>query len=107
MYLGDELLVAVDYNKFNWIIVEEILNNEDVDYTVIWQSKYNSYVSYDYAPFCQEGFMLNYYIKGKPEYLEYLQYVIQKALDETDNNKEFLNKCYSIQNVYDNLGKVC
>ena len=80
MYLGDELLVAVDYNKFNWIIVEEILNNEDVDYTVIWQSKYNSYVSYDYAPFCQEGFMLNYYIKGKPEYLEYLQHIIQKKI---------------------------
>lgn len=103
MWLSDELLVAVDYTKNKHIIVEEILSLENVDYTIIYQSKYNSYVSYDYKPFCCEGFMLNYYIKGKPEYLVYLQHLIKSALTRTDDQKEFLKNCFNKSCYVDEL----
>lgn len=103
IWLSDELLVAVDWSSGRFVIVEEILNLENVDYTVIYQSKYNSYVSYDYQPFCVEGFIANYYIKGKPADLEYLQHIIQKTLKETNKAKEKLNNCFNKSCYVDEL----
>lgn len=64
----------------SWVLgnrVERLLDEFDyIDCNRYWQSKYNAYVSYDYEPFCVEGFNLgfNIYFKenAKAQYFLYL-----------------------------------
>lgn len=58
-----------------------------------WKSKYNSYVVYDYEPFCTEGFEINLTISAKEStYLSFIKYLY----DEKVSTIEYLNTCYSI-----------
>ena len=71
-------------------IVEE--NNATVEKKE-WKSKYNSYVIYDYEPFCSEGFEINYIISSCDySYLSFIKYLYEEKL----NTINFLNKCISI-----------
>ena len=73
----------------NWLedIVEE--NNCRVDKKE-WKSKYNSYVVYDYEPFCSDGFEINMQISSHiPAYLDFIKYLY----DEKMNTLEFLQNC--------------
>ena len=45
-----------------------------------WKSKYNSYVVYDYEPFCSDGFEIYLTITGEPNYLKFLKYLIEDRL---------------------------
>ena len=53
----------VDQNMLAWLedIIEE--NNSRIERKE-WKSKYNSYVVYDYEPFCTEGFEINLVISS-------------------------------------------
>ena len=58
-----------------------------------WKSKYNSYVVYDYEPFCTEGFEINLIISAKDaSYLNFIKYLY----DEKINTIEYLNNCITI-----------
>lgn len=57
-----------------------------------WKSKYNSYVVYDYEPFCTDGFEINLVITSHdPAYLNFIKYLY----DEKINMIEYLNSCIS------------
>lgn len=92
---SEQLLVAVESSKQR--IIEEILNGE-VGVTIRlleWQSKYNSYVVYDYEPFGADGFIVNFYITGEEAKLKFLQAMIKKTLTE----RALLEKCLKQQSA--------
>ena len=56
-----------------------------------WKSKYNSYVIYDYEPFCTDGFEINMLITSfDSAYLTFINYLYNEKL----NTIEYLNNCY-------------
>ncbi len=56
-----------------------------------WKSKYNSYVIYDYEPFCTDGFEINMLITSfDSAYLTFINYLYNEKL----NTIEYLNSCY-------------
>ena len=58
-----------------------------------WKSKYNSYVVYDYEPFCTEGFEINLVISSREcSYLNFIKYLY----DEKVSTIEYLNNCITI-----------
>ena len=55
-----------------------------------WKSKYNSYVIYDYEPFCTDGFEINMLITSfDSAYLTFINYLYNEKL----NTIEYLNSC--------------
>lgn len=58
-----------------------------------WKSKYNSYVVYDYEPFCTDGFEINLVITSNDSsFLNFIKYLY----DEKVSTIEYLNSCYTI-----------
>ena len=46
-----------------------------------WKSKYNSYVVYDYEPFCSEGFEINILLSAFDiSYLNFIKYLYNEKL---------------------------
>ena len=46
-----------------------------------WRSKYNSYVVYDYEPFCSDGFEISITISSvSTNYLKFIQYLYENKL---------------------------
>ena len=81
----------VNKNIISWLenIVEE--NNSRIEKKE-WQSKYNSYVVYDYEPFCAEGFEINIIITSyDAAYLNFIKYLYEEKI----NTIEYLNSCIS------------
>ena len=57
-----------------------------------WKSKYNSYVVYDYEPFCTDGFEINMTITSFDQsYLNFIKYLY----DEKVSTIDYLNNCMS------------
>ena len=82
-------LKNVDKDIVIWLenIIDE--NNGRVERKE-WKSKYNSYVVYDYEPFCTDGFEINFVISAYDDsYLKFIKYLY----DEKINTIEFLNNC--------------
>ena len=79
----------VDKNIIEWLenIIEE--NNSRIERKE-WKSKYNSYVVYDYEPFCTDGFEINLVITSYDiSYLNFIKYLY----DEKISTIEYLNNC--------------
>jgi len=58
-----------------------------------WKSKYNSYVVYDYEPFCSEGFEINMLLSSfDVSYLNFIKYLYKEKI----NTIEYLNSCIKI-----------
>jgi hypothetical protein len=82
----------IDPNLLSWLedIIEE--NNSRIERKE-WKSKYNSYVVYDYEPFCTEGFEINLVISSREiSYLNFIKYLY----DEKVSTIEYLNDCIMI-----------
>ena len=70
-------------------VIKPLLNEFDkIDFKTFYQSKYNSYVKYDYEPFCVEGFNIEFEIADKlgdgvfaSNRLRFIEYVIVKRLE--------------------------
>ncbi len=61
-----------------------------------WKSKYNSYVVYDYEPFCSEGFEINMLLSSIDiSYLNFIKYLYTEKL----NTIEYLNNCVKISAI--------
>lgn len=55
-----------------------------------WKSKYNSYVIYDYEPFCSDGFEINMTISSHNiNYLYFLRFLYENKINVID----YLNSC--------------
>ena len=58
-----------------------------------WRSKYNSYVVYDYEPFCSDGFEINLSISSiSDNYLQFIKFLYDNKL----NTIEHLKNCLSV-----------
>ena len=82
----------VDQNILPWLedIIEE--NNCKLERKE-WKSKYNSYVVYDYEPFCTEGFEINLVLSScDVSFLNFVKYLY----DEKVSTIEYLNSCIMI-----------
>ena len=61
-----------------------------------WKSKYNSYVVYDYEPFCSEGFEINLLLSSfDMSYLNFIKYLYNEKISTID----YLNSCIKISVV--------
>ena len=102
MFIGNS---CNDCNRFNRMEMKNVDQNilpwlEDIieeNYGKIerkeWKSKYNSYVVYDYEPFCTEGFEINLVISSKDDsHLNFIKYLY----DEKVSTIEYLNNCIVI-----------
>lgn len=82
-------LKNVNKEIVDWVenIVEE--NNSRIEKKE-WKSKYNSYVVYDYEPFCTDGFEINLTITSYDEaYLYFIKYLYEEKISTID----YLNAC--------------
>ena len=82
----------IDKNVIDWLedIIDE--NNCKIERKE-WKSKYNSYVIYDYEPFCTDGFEINLVISAKePAYLNFIKYLYNEKISTI----EYLNNCITI-----------
>ncbi len=85
----------VDKNIVDWVedIAEE--NNCRVERKE-WKSKYNSYVVYDYEPFCSEGFEINILLSSIDiSYLNFIKYLYKEKLSTI----EYLDNCAKVTAV--------
>ena len=85
----------VDRDLADWIedIAEE--NNCRVERKE-WKSKYNSYVVYDYEPFCSEGFEINILLSSIDiSYLNFIKYLYKEKI----NTVQYLENCIKIPSV--------
>lgn len=72
-----------------WLETTALENNCLVDKKE-WKSKYNSYVIYDYEPFCSDGFEINVTISSYDvNYLYFLKFLYDNKIDTI----EYLNSC--------------
>ena len=70
-------------------VIEPLLNEFDkVDFKIFYRSKYNSYVKYDYEPFCVDGFNIEFEITDNlgdgvfaSNQLKFIEYIAVKRLD--------------------------
>ena len=70
-------------------VIKPLLNEFDkVDFKIFYQSEYNSYVKYDYEPFCVEGFNIEFEITDNlgdgvfaSNQLKFIEYVAVKRLE--------------------------
>ena len=70
-------------NERTFEIVKEILDENTCRITKqVWQSKYNSYVVYDYKPFCSNGFNVSLHCMGEEHILDYASWLIAKRLED-------------------------
>ena len=57
-----------------------------------WKSKYNSYVIYDYEPFCSDGFEINITVSSHNiNYLYFVKFLYENKINIID----YLNSCIS------------
>ena len=55
-----------------------------------WKSKYNSYVIYDYEPFCSDGFEINITLSSYDiNYLYFVKFLYENKVETI----EYLNNC--------------
>lgn len=82
----------INKNILNWVedIAEE--NNCHIEKKE-WKSKYNSYVIYDYEPFCSDGFEINLLISSDTlAHLNFIKYLYNEKM----NTIKYLNDCIKI-----------
>lgn len=85
-------LKNVNKDIVSWLedIIEE--NNSRIERKE-WKSKYNSYVVYDYEPFCSDGFEINLLVSSYDySYLNFIKYLYEEKV----NTIEYLNNCISV-----------
>jgi len=72
-----------------WLEQTALENNCQIDKRE-WKSTYNSYVIYDYEPFCSDGFEINITVSSHNEnYLYFLKFLYDNKLETI----EYLNNC--------------
>lgn len=85
----------IDKNIIPWLedIVDE--NNCHIERKE-WKSKYNSYVVYDYEPFCSEGFEINILLSSHDiSYLNFIKYLYNEKISTLD----YLENCIKIPTI--------
>ena len=72
--------VSAEYQEYlNYILndIQDVMLVQEE-----WQSKYNSYVKYDYAPFCIAGCIYKAYYKGEINFVEFAKRCIKEKVEK-------------------------
>lgn len=77
-------LYDITYRQF----ILNLLDEYDIDYAEEWVSKYDDYVRLSYEPISTAGFMYNTRVNGKPEIINFIDYLVKQHIE----NIEKLNK---------------
>lgn len=102
MLMGNDCQDCSKYNRLEmknvnkdilgWLEDVIVENNSRIERKE-WKSKYNSYVVYDYEPFCTDGFEINLVITShNAAYLNFIKYLY----DEKISTIEYLNSCIGV-----------
>jgi len=90
----DEPNILVLNNSKYLRVVENMCNELNIsEYIVYYQSRYNSYVRYDYEPFCADGFDVEFHFelnKYNIDRIKFMHFVYGQHL----RNLEYLEKCF-------------
>lgn len=79
----------ISKDLLGWLEETALENNCQVEKKE-WKSKYNSYVIYDYEPFCSDGFEINVTLSShNVNYLNFLKFLYENKLNVID----YLNNC--------------
>ena len=74
-----------------WLEKITVENNCRIDKKE-WRSKYNSYVVYDYEPFCSDGFEISLTVSSSSkDHLKFIKYLYENKLKTI----EYLKNCLS------------
>lgn len=65
-----------------------LLKEYDIDFQEEWVSKYDDHIRLHYAPISTAGFIYNVQVNGKPEVINFIDYLIKHHIE----NIEKLNK---------------
>lgn len=81
-------------NKATLEYLSELVSRENaVVERVEWKSNYNSYVVYDYEPFCSDGFTISATVTSSDKNtLRFIKYLYDKKQSEL----ELLKNCYEL-----------
>lgn len=77
-------IYELTYREF----ILSLLKEYDIDFQEEWVSKYDDYVRIPYEPISTAGFMYNVQVNGKPEVINFIDYLIKHHIE----NIEKLNK---------------
>ena len=79
----------VSKEKLPWF--KEVVTQEGaIIESQLYKSKYNSYVVYDYEPFCSDGFTISIEISAPTKnHLKFIKYLYENQI----NNIEYLKRC--------------
>jgi len=81
----------VSKDLLHWLEKTAVENNCRVEKKE-WRSKYNSYVVYDYEPFCPDGFEISITISSTSKnYLKFIQYLYGNKMKTI----EYLKNCFA------------
>lgn len=79
----------VSKDMLGWLEKITIENNCHIEKKE-WRSKYNSYVVYDYEPFCSDGFEITLVISSNSKnYIKFIQYLYNHKVKTV----EYLKNC--------------
>jgi len=87
-----EFIYSADDNDFDSMLFDIISSTGATIDHVIWKSKYNNYVIYDYEPFNTNGFNKVVTLRKTPTNL-FAEYLINKRLEVIEQ----LDKVYMLQ----------
>lgn len=86
-------ITKISCNLFEYCLKEVggSINNK------VWQSSYNSYVAYDYEPFCSDGFVLNLeVIFPTDSHMEFFEQLYNKMAKDINHLEKCFEESYSL-----------
>lgn len=79
----------INRELLDWLEKTTLENNCRIDKKE-WKSKYNSYVVYDYEPFCSDGFEINITVSSfDANYVNFLKFLFENKV----RTIEYLKNC--------------
>ena len=89
-----ELEIKVESKEISFWL-DELLTHFNIHAVKEWVNKYNSYVVYDYEPFCLDGFFIRYKLSSfDKNQLDFLKFVYENKIKTI----KYLNNCLDISN---------
>lgn len=78
----EELKGTIAITKDELIYLSYLQEELCFDMEKAWKSKYNSYVVYDYEPFCSDGFEIRVNFIGEKHIIKYVEYLLSQRREQ-------------------------
>lgn len=69
-----------DYELIYKTFITNLLDEYNIEYRELYKSKYNEYVVYEYEPAFTPGFYYSVDIKGNPDVINFIDYLIKQHI---------------------------